>query len=255
MKCRDLRLLLEPYFDRELDLVRRVEIEEHLTECADCAEQERHLRSLRDAVSLPSLYYRAPSALRARIQFAAPTRSPRRRPSPQLAAAAAAVLLVIGASGTIGMLLARVTTSADDRLAERVVVSHVRSLQVEHLTDVVSSDQHTVKPWLVGKLDFAPQVPDLSQEGYALSGARLDYLSDRPVAALVYHRRSHAINVFTWPAANDEEKAARGLTRQGFNIRNWQRSGLNYWAISDLNGPEFDEFVHLFQEHSAQLHP
>ena len=257
MKCRDVHHLLHPYSDGELDLVRHVEIEEHLAGCGECAEREKHLQSLRSAVSSPSLYYQAPAALRLRVQssVATPVTRGRRRFPRQLAAIAAGVLLLIGASATIGTILSRTGTSSDDRFAERVVASHVRSLQVDHLTDVVSSDQHAVKPWFRGKLDFSPQVPDLTAKGYALSGGRLDYLTDRPVAALVYHRRLHAINLFTWPAIDDTEKSVRGLNRQGFHIRYWQRSGMIYWGISDLNEQEFDEFVRLFREHSEGLHP
>src|SRR5205807_6272466 len=130
----------------------------------------------------------------------------------RMAAIAAGILLLIGASIQFGPLLFRGGTSGDNRIAEWVVASHVRSLQVEHLTDVVSTDRHTVKPWFRGKLDFSPQVPDLSKEGFPLSGGRLDYLAYRPGAALVYHRGLHAINLFTWPAANDETNAVRGLS-------------------------------------------
>ncbi len=125
--------------------------------------------------------------------------------------------------------------------------SHIRSLQVSHLTDVGSSDGHTVKPWFRDKLDFSPHVPDLAQEGYVLSGGRLDYVAGRPVAALIYHRRLHVINLFTWPAANDETKAVRSMSRQGFHIRHWQTSGMTYWAISDLNDQEMDDFVGLIR--------
>ena len=254
MKCRDVQHLLHPYSDGELDLVRHVEIEEHLAGCAECSDRVKNLRSLRAAVSSPFLYYQAPPALRQRMQHAtSPVVRERRRSWVQLGAIAAGLLLLIGAAATTGMLFPRIGTSTDDRLAERVVASHVRSLQVDHLTDVVSSDQHTVKPWFRGKLDFSPPVPDLSRQGYALSGGRLDYLADRPVAALVYNRRLHAINLFTWPAGDDTEKSVRGLTRQGFHVRYWQRSGMTYWAISDLNEQEFDEFVRLFQEHSEGL--
>jgi len=248
MTCQDVLQLLHPYSDGELDLVRQIEIEEHLVGCADCAEQEKRLRSLRAAIASPLLYHRAPAALRSRIPFATPpvTRV-QGRSSVHIAAIAAGVLLLVGASGVIGMLFSRAGTSTDDRLAELVIAGHVRSLQAEHLKDVASTDRHTVKPWFRGKLDFSPQVPDLTPQGYALSGGRLDYLDNRPVAALVYNRRLHVINLFEWPVASDEEKAVRSFARQGFHIRSWQRSGMIYWAISDLNDQEFDEFVRLFQ--------
>jgi anti-sigma factor RsiW len=264
MTCQDALHLLHPYSDGELDLVRLVEIEQHFTECAECGEQLKNLRSLRAAISSPALYYRAQAALRTRVQLSSPSVTQvtqvtqvtrQRRPSAaQWAAIAAGLLLLIGSSTTIGILLSR-AGSADDRLAELVVAGHVRSLQADHLRDVVSTDRHTVKPWFRGKLDFSPQVPDLSTQGYPLSGGRLDYLADRPVAALVYYRRLHAINLFTWPAGNDEEKTVRVFARQGFHVRYWQRTGMTYWAISDLNDQEFDEFVRLFQEQSRELRP
>jgi anti-sigma factor RsiW len=248
MTCRDVLPLLNPYSDGELDLVRQVEIERHLTECAECAKQEENLRSLRAVLSSPSMYYRAPTALHARLQLPAPTvRFEQRGSWARQAAIAAGVLLLLGTGAAIGVLWSRAGASADDRLADWVVASHVRSLQVEHLNDVASTDRHTVKPWFRGKVNFSPQVPDLTPQGYELSGGRLDYLADRPVAALVYKRRLHDINLFIWRAGDDEEKAVRGLSRQGFHIRYWQRSGMTYWAISDLNDQELDEFVGLFQ--------
>lgn len=253
MNCKDVRRLLQSYSDSELDLVRHVEMEEHLRSCAECAEQEKNLKSLRSALSSSSQYYHAPAALRARIQLANPlvVNNPR-RPMMRLAAIAAGVLFLIGSSAILGAILSRAGTSTDDRLAEAVVANHVRSLQVDHLMDVESTDRHTVKPWFRGKLDFSPQVPDLSSQGYTLSGGRLDYLADRPVAALAYHCRMHTINLFTWPAVNNEEKSVRAFSRQGYHLRYWQRSGMTYWAISDLNEKEFDEFVRVFQEHSSE---
>jgi anti-sigma factor RsiW len=170
-----------------------------------------------------------------------------------LAATAAGIVLMVAATLTAGMLWS--VPSAEDRLADQVVAGHIRSLQVNHATDVASSDQHTVKPWFRGKLDFSPQVPDLLSNGYALTGGRLDYLTDRPVAALVYHRRQHVINVFTWPAADDGERPRRSLHRQGFHVRSWQQSGMAYWAISDLNSRELDDFVRLLREHAPTPTP
>lgn len=253
MNCPDVQDLLHPYADGELDLVRHLELEGHLAGCPECAEQEKRLRSLRATLTSPSLYYRAPAALRARIQHAAPAvRAPRlgRR-----LALAAGVLLLIGASVATGVLLSGRGSSPDQQLAEWVVADHIRSLQVDHLTDVASTDQHTVKPWFQGKLDFALPVPDLAPQGYVLSGGRLDYLPERSVAALVYLRRSHAINLFTWPAAGDEEQPVRALSRQGFHVRHWLKSGMTWWAVSDLNDEELDEFVRLFQDRSRTSHP
>ena len=158
------------------------------------------------------------------------------------------LLLLSGIVAAIGFLLFHTGSSAEAQLAELVVAGHIRSLQAEHLTDVASSDRHTVKPWFQGKIDFAPKVIDLSDEGFILSGGRLDYLTDRSVAVLIYHRRRHVINVFMWPTTNDREISTQKLARNGYHLRQWQRSGMIYWAITDLNDAEFDDFVRLFQE-------
>jgi anti-sigma factor RsiW len=141
--------------------------------------------------------------------------------------------------------------TAEERLSEQVVASHVRSLLVSRPTDIPSSNQHQVKPWFRGRVNFAPQVPDLAADGFVLAGGRMDYLTDRPAAAIVYYRREHPINVFTWPAEDDGERPVRALHRQGFHIRWWQNAGMVYWVISDLNPQELDEFVRLFQSHAV----
>ena len=123
------------------------------------------------------------------------------------------------------------------------MASHVRALQSERPFDVASSDRHTVKPWFQGKLDFAPPIPDLADAGYALAGGRLDYLADRPVAALVYRRHAHLIDLFVRPAAGEYDQPPRFARRQGFRLAEWRRAGMAFAAISDLNDEEFDEFV------------
>lgn len=257
MDCRDVQALLHPYSDGELDLVRHLQVEHHLAECTGCAERARGLRLLREAVQAVPLYHRAPDALREKLRTAfapaapatpAPPRRGRWRSAPLVATAAGVLLAAAALTG--GAVLSR-GAGAEDRLAELVVAGHVRSLQVDHATDVASSDRHTVKPWFRGKVDYSPPVPDLSPHGYVLSGGRLDYLTDRPVVALVYHRRDHALNVFTWPAADDGDRPVRSLHRQGFHIRHWQQSGMAYWAVSDLNPLEFDEFVRVFRDSAA----
>jgi anti-sigma factor RsiW len=257
MNCQEAKPLLHPYVDGELDVVRHVEMETHIKDCPGCAEQEQGLRSLRVALSAPSFFYRAPAALRARLvagtqPMTAETQpaAPRSGRSPLIVRAAVLSALAVAAA-TILILAFHDRQLADDRLAGQVVASHIRSLQPNHLMDVVSTDQHTVKPWFQGKLDFSPQVPDFASQGFALAGGRLDYLADREVAALVYKCRAHFINVFVWPTAGDDA-AARAFSRQGYHLRHWQRGGINYWAISDVNDRDLDEFARLFQEQSQE---
>jgi anti-sigma factor RsiW len=157
--------------------------------------------------------------------------------------AAAAVLIV--AVGT-GFMFVRSATTKSDALVEDLVDSHVRSLMAEHLFDVQATDQHTVKPWFLGRLDFSPPVIELAQGGFPLVGGRLDYISGQAVAALIYQRQKHTINVFVWPAFR-RASGARERALRGFNVRHWVRNGMSFWAVSDLNETELNDFVRAFQ--------
>src|SRR5262249_46458652 len=144
--------------------------------------------------------------------------------------------------------------SADAFLTQELVANHVRSQMLPtHRFDVASSDPHTVKPWFAGKLDFSPPVKDLVDQGFPLVGGRLEYLHDRPVAALVYQRRQHSINLFIWPSTSVPETPMKVVSRQGYHLLHWTQSGMTHWAVSDLNAHELQEFAHLIeQQNSAQ---
>ncbi len=244
MTCPDVQALLHGYLDGELDLVSALRLERHLQDCPACGEAYQRLRALQGALRSAPLRWGAPSALEGRVRSVLresgrpPLRFPLSRK--RLGVAAAAALLALA-----GWALARawLAPGADDLLAQQVIAAHVRSLLAERRVDVISSDRHTVKPWYQGRLDFPPEVPDLEAEGFHLLGGRLDYLSERPVAALVYQRRKHLISLFTWPAAEEGNQPPRAATRQNQHVVRWAQGGMNYWAVSDLNAEELWQFA------------
>ena len=247
MNCRDALDLMHAYVDGELDLLKAVEIEQHLGFCPACKVQYDRLRELSSSVRANAAYHAAPQAARARFAAALPRdHACTLRPTPRgwigmAAALAFAVLVGLG----LGLSLFR--PGAEDRLAQEVIAGHVRSLMANHLTDIASSDQHTVKPWIAGKLDFSPPVTDFAAQGYVLSGGRLDYLAERGVMALVYRRHAHLINTFIWPALAAGDSPLRLDSRQGYNLAHFTRGGMAYWAVSDLNTQELKIFAGLLQ--------
>lgn len=161
------------------------------------------------------------------------------------------VAFASGAVLSIALTLLLGVPGQQDRMASQVIDGHVRSLMVAHLSDVLSTDQHTVKPWFSGKLDYSPPVKDLAEEGFALAGGRLDYLDERPVAALIYRHKLHTINMFVWPVRAKALMANTVMSRQGFNIISWQQEGMQYWAVSDLNAAELQRFAELLRKGAA----
>lgn len=243
----DVEAQVDAYLDGELAAIDAVELEAHLTECASCGRFRDDRLALRTAIAAQMPRFQAPEPLRGRVRAAlrkasAPSRA--RRPGPALAkwlALAASVAVV-----AVGSWRLAVGHTASEILTDEVLASHVRSLMPGHLSDVVSSDQHTVKPWFNGKLDFSPPVHDFSGRGYPLLGGRLDYLHGRPVAALVYGRRQHLINVFLWPAAGPVGSGAP-LVRQGYHLLHWTTPEYTYWVASDLGLSELTDFTGLLQ--------
>lgn len=262
MVCDDNSRLLHGYVDGELDLVRSLEIEEHLKACPDCAQQLWSQQTLRKAFRSSNLYQRAPSGLAVRIRASISQEVAREagaalRPKPismltakrkvwnWLAVAAAILVVALLTWRALPSLKGR---GNSDLVAQELVASHIRSLQPGHLFDVQSTDQHTVKPWFDGRLDFSPPVRDLTEEGFPLIGGRLDYIDHRAVAALVYQRRQHLINVFIWPADKQTDNNLQSESSQGYNMVFWERNSMYLCAVSDLSTGELQQFAQLMEK-------
>jgi anti-sigma factor RsiW len=238
--CLEAGRVLDAYIDNELELADAADLQAHLAVCAGCRELVADREALGRLVRhLP--YYPASDQLRAKIARI----HTRPRFNPSLLTWAAVLALAVSLGGSIVVVrLARARHVAETTasVADEVVSDHIRALRDAHLFDVRSSDQHTVKPWFLGKLDFSPPVEDLSPVGFPLVGGRLDRVAGQPVAALVYQRRLHPINLYIWPAA-DRTAASDARSIRGFQVRHWIRNGMSFWAVSDLNDAELGEFV------------
>ena len=245
MNCQQARPLINPYADGELDAAGVLELEKHLQDCSVCAIALRNAQTLKKALKQEALFFTAPTELRRRIK--ADLRS-QIRAKPRwsfwnwnwLTTATTSV-----ATACLALLLTLSLTrpSAEQRLTQEIVSGNIRSLMADHMLDVVSTDQHTVKPWFNGKLDFSPPVKDLAAHEFPLIGGRLDYIGGHSVAALVFQRHKHVINLFVWPANGNDTKPALSGAIQGYNVIHWTKAGMTFWAVSDLNGKELMEFV------------
>ena len=248
MNCEQAKPLIEPYADGELDAARILELEQHIHDCPACARAWRNLQGLKQTVKQDALFFTAPAELRRRVKAEWHSQT-ETQPPPKfwnwnwLTAAttgAAAVCLALL------LTVALTRPSTQQRLTRELVSSHVRSLMASHALDVASSDQHTVKPWFDGKLDFSPPVKDLAAQEFPLLGGRLDYLGGRAVAALVFQRHKHVINLFIWPAHETDSKPAASAPIQGYNLVHWSQTGMVFWAVSDLNEKELADFAKIF---------
>jgi len=274
MNCEEIANLMDGYLDGELDPVTSQKAEEHLRDCPKCEQAYEMETAMAHAISQAAPYYKAPPELRERIQVSlreatgapagrgatAEDPFPVRRPEAVrrgvffempwnwLALAAAIAVAAIVASSFLPRLR---QPGADQFLATQLIASHIRSLMADHLTDVASSDQHTVKPWLDIKLDFAAPVVDLTGDGFPLIGGRLDYLDNHSAAALVYQRRKHFINLFIWPTTPVDGKEQKIVEREGYHLVHWIDGDFTYWAVSDVSVGDLQNFQRLFGKQLA----
>jgi anti-sigma factor RsiW len=271
MNCEEATKLMDGYLDGELDPITSQTIERHLRDCPECARTHEAHRALVRSIGSAMPYYNAPSGLRERIRFSLreetaeqPVRNVAPDARPVIAekqreprsiifgtswnwlALAASIVLVAIIAWNLVPRLQQSGANTEQFLATQLIASHVRSLMANHLADVASSDQHTVKPWLDARLDFAPPVVDLANAGFPLIGGRLDYLDQRQVAALIYQRRKHFINLFVWPAA-DASRTTKEISHQGYQLLHWVDSDFNYWAVSDVSANDLQTFKQQFE--------
>jgi len=239
----EMTLLVQADFDGELDAAQAAALAAHRAECAICREATAALDRVRQALRARALYHRAPEALRARLMAQATP--------PRIAFARAAVWrraaasFIAGGAVAAAVMLA-VVPPGTPGIADQVFAGHLRALEPGHLEDVLSTDQHTVKPWFDGKLDFAPPVKDLKAEGFPLEGGRLDYLAGRRVAAMVYGRAKHVIDLYAWPEAG-ADATPTVLERDGYTLVRWRQNGMALWAVSDVERDQLVDFARRWQ--------
>jgi anti-sigma factor RsiW len=244
--CVDQELILGGLVDGELDAANVAMVEAHVARCEGCREELERLQALRNLIRSEGVRHEAPKALMNRIAA-----------MPELAPKAANDNRILrwlgpGAVGALAASLAMLTLIPPGTQSvvvdQQLVSSHVRSLQPGHLTDVQTTNQHIVKPWFNGRIDFSPPVPELADQGFPLAGGRLDSIDGKTVAAIVYHRRLHTVNLFVWPA---KDGADRSFVKDGFAVTEWSRNGLRYAAVSDIPPAELREFHKLFEQRSS----
>jgi anti-sigma factor RsiW len=249
MRCASSRHLLELHLDGELPASESAEIQEHVENCASCSGLYQRLEQLQSDIRTQVTRHRAPAHLQQSIHDALQKAAANEPRAPRMRwnwmAVAASVLLFASIAWNVAFLRSR--DSARDVLGREVLSSHLRSLMGTHLLDVPSSDQHTVKPWFNGKLNFSPDVKDFTSQGFRLVGGRVEYISDRPVAALVYQRRQHFINLFTWPSSSSSPSEYSEMKRSGYNLVSWTEGGMTCWAVSDLQASELEQFAQLYK--------
>jgi anti-sigma factor RsiW len=250
VNCSETKNLCHAYADGELDLVRSLEVEQHLQSCSTCAGVHRDLQALRDALHAAPLTFKPPADLRGRIRSAvrqaSGARQVSRMPSWRWAAVAASLAAVL----LLGWIFAHFWSGrfTEEALTKEIASSHIRALLDGHLVVIPSSDRHQVKPWFNDKLGYSPPVKDLARpDDFTLLGGRRDYVDNRAVATLVYRRREHMIDLYIWPTEGVPDSPESEQTYQGYNLIHWTKGQMTFWAVSDLNSAELREFVQAYQ--------
>jgi anti-sigma factor RsiW len=248
--CVDQELLLGGLVDRELDAANTALVEAHVARCEACREELERLEAVRSLIRSEGVRNTAPDHLREQI-LSLPELAPRVASNRRLPA-----WLAPGLAGALAASLAMVAfvtpVQQQSALDDQLISSHVRSLQPGHLTDVRTTNQHIVKPWFNGKIDFAPPVPELADQGFPLAGGRLDSIGSKTVAAIVYHRRLHTVNLFVWPG---KPGATRVSVEDGFALAEWNEDGLNFAAVSDIPARELRQFEALYRSRAGLRSP
>jgi anti-sigma factor RsiW len=252
MKCDYTHKWLFAFADGELDVTNHLKIEQHLQDCDSCSRILENQTAMKAAFDNTALYFQAQPNLKKRVWRLLHEENNRELGTSRIgqwhwwAIATALTCVAIIA----GLMYFQPRLESDETIAEEIVSVHIRSQMAEHLTDVQSSDEHTVKPWFEGKLDFSPPVFNLDLQGWKLIGGRHDYVSNRPLAAIVYQRRQHIINLLVYPSKNEPETENKTFSLQGYNLVYWKKSGMTFWAISDLNSTDLQEFSNLLKNQS-----
>jgi len=253
MNCQECHDYIDAYIDNELDIASTILVKQHLRDCFGCQQLLESRKAVGALLDNPQVRFEVPDSLLGRIQSALPVSRPEVKQQsrtrfvipwfsiPLAFAATIAVTLGLAFLNQGGVF----DRSHGSSIAQDVISSHVRSLLATHLFDVPSTDQHTVKPWFDGKLKFSPPVHDFAEHGFRLTGGRLDYLNGREVAALVYQRRLHIINLFIWPSESSRNIVATSFSKDGYNVLHWAHEGFEFWAVSDVNAEDMRAFADL----------
>jgi anti-sigma factor RsiW len=254
MECDRTTGLLSPLVDSALGPFTRWRVRRHIAGCNACAEKLEELRAMQAAIRTKLTYHRAPPGLAARIGAALPREVAPAPSRPWFRMPAFSFGAMGFASALAGVALTLLVMSSQDNMPREVmqdvIGSHIRSLQADHLTDVATSDQHTVKPWLSARLDVSPPVLELKDQGFPLVGGREDYVDGHPTAVVVYRHDKHVINLFAWASSVKGNEALRTESRQGFNVVTWRRGGITYYAVSDVEADQLQKFADLVAANS-----